>query len=65
MVAKRQQKQKNTKMNMAEKGDATDSTSTMTTTIFEPTTIKAEKEDDTDSTVTVTTVIATSVCASE
>ena len=52
-------------MNMAEKGDATDSTSTMTTTIFEPTTIKAEKEDDTDSTVTVTTVIATSVCASE
>ena len=56
---------KNTKMNMAEKEDATDSTATMTAAIFAPTTITAEKEDGADSTSTATTATATSVCASE
>ena len=58
-------KNKNTKMNTAEKEDATDSTATMTTAIFAPTTITTEKEDNTESTTTVTTATATSVCASE
>ena len=60
-----QNNKKKTKMNMAEKEDATDSTATMTTGIFALTTITAEKEDGTDSTAIVTTALATSVCASE
>ena len=50
-------KNKNTKMNMAEKEHTTDSTATMTTANFTPTTIKAEKEEDTDSPATVTTAM--------
>ena len=50
---------------MAEKEGDTDSTATIKTAIFAPTTITAEKEDDTDSAATVTTAAVTSVCVSE
>ena len=56
---------KNKKTYMAEKEDDTDSTATMTTVIFAPTTITAEKEDGTDSTATVITAAFTSVCGSK
>ena len=49
----------------AEKEDDIDSTATMETTTFTPTTIKAEKEDNADSTATTTTAAATSVFGSE
>ena len=58
-------KNKNMKVNMAEKEDDKDSTAIITAAIFTPTKITAEKEDNTDSTVTVTTVAVTSVCESE